>query len=224
MHNFDEFADDYVAINDRYSSFFREKTDYFARYKAAYLARTFGAEFQGRILDFGCGIGLVTNRLPAVMPLASIDGIDSSPASIARARTDAGPDSSVHYYQSETELAGRYDGIVMANVLHHVEPAHRTDVMGRAFDLLNPGGRLVVFEHNTWNPLVMSIVTRHPFDRDAVFLSPREAATLVRNAGLEPCVDFIVFFPAFLRAFRFLEPSLRWLPIGGQFACIGTRD
>ena len=224
MHNFDEFADDYVSINDQYTSFFGEKTDYFANYKAAYLAKLFGAGFKGRILDFGCGIGLVTNRLTTLLPSATIDGIDSSAASIARARTEVPSDSNIHYYQSESELAGRYDGILMANVLHHVEPADRIDVMRRALDLLDRGGRLVVFEHNTWNPLVMNIVTRHPFDRDAVFLSPRAAGKLMRDVGLAPRIDFIVFFPAFLRVFRFLEPSLRLLPIGGQYVCVGKKD
>jgi len=223
MHNFDQFAEDYVAINDRYASFFREKTDYFAAYKAAYVARLCSVAFDGRILDFGCGIGLVTNRLGGLLPLARIDGVDSSAASIARARSGATDPSRICYFESETELTGSYDIVVLANVLHHVPASERPAVLGRVFGLLNRGGRVVVFEHNTWNPLVMRIVRNHPFDRDAVFLPPSETARLARAAGLMPRIDFIVFFPAFLKMLRPLERYLRMLPIGGQYACVGTK-
>lgn len=224
MHSFDDFADDYVAINDRYSWFFREKTGYFADYKASYVARLVGPSFTGAILDFGCGIGLVTNRLTARLPLARIDGLDSSPASIARARRDAHANARVRYIESDDALAPPYDVVIMANVLHHLAPVERESVLRRVHELLAPGGRLVIFEHNTWNPLVMLIVRKHPFDSDAVFVSPREASKLVRSAGLTPSIDFIVFFPAFFKIFRPAERHLRWLPIGGQYACIGRKE
>jgi len=223
MHNFDQFADDYVAIHDRHSSFFGEATDYFADYKARYVERALGRDFAGRILDFGCGIGLVTKRLAARLPKATIDGVDSSSASIARARSESTGEARIRYCESETELNGAYDCIVMANVLHHVEPADRPDVMATAARLLSPNGRVVIFEHNTWNPVVMHIAKRHPFDTDAVFLSARESAALLRGAGLRTHIEFIVFFPALLKALRVFERYMWFLPIGGQYACTGMK-
>ena len=223
MHNFDQFADDYVKINDQFSSFFREDTTYFARYKASYVARLVGTNFAGKILDFGCGIGLVSNRLHELLPAAHVDGIDSSQASITRARTDTDGGPKVRYFDSEADLDREYDVIIMANVLHHVPPGDRQSVLAHVFSLLGATGAVVVFEHNTWNPLVMRIVKKHPFDQDAAFLSPMETARLVRAAGFSVRTDFIVFFPSFLKSLRRLEPRLRYLPIGGQYACVGRK-
>jgi 2-polyprenyl-3-methyl-5-hydroxy-6-metoxy-1,4-benzoquinol methylase len=224
MHNFDQFAEDYVAINDRYASMFRTNTDYFAAYKVSFVARLVGKQFAGRILDFGCGIGLVSNKLVVALPLATVHGVDSSSASIARAKENAPEPSRSRYFESDGELVdGTYDVIILANVLHHIPPAERSSVMARVFALLRPGGRTVVFEHNTWNPVVMRIVKNHPFDRDAVFVPPTETTRLMRNAGLRSSLHFIVFFPGFLKVLQRLEPYLRFVPMGGQYACVGTR-
>jgi len=224
MHNFDQFAEDYVAINDRYASLVRENTDYFASYKASFIARLAGARFSGTVLDFGCGIGLVSNKLVTALPAATVHGVDSSPASIARARATAPQSDRVHYFESDAGLAdATYDFVILANVLHHVPPAERPSVLKRVFMLLKPGGRVVVFEHNTWNPVVMHIVRNHPFDRDAIFVPVTAAKRLLSEAGLSTKVHFIVFFPGFLKMLQRLEPYLRFVPFGGQYACIGKK-
>ena len=72
---------------------------------------------------------------------------------------------------------------------------------------------LIVLEHNPRNWLAMRILSRHPFDRDAVFLRHEESVALLESAKLETRTDFIVFFPGLLRPLRFLEShcaGFRW--------------
>jgi hypothetical protein len=59
-------------------------------------------------------------------------------------------------------------------VLHHVPPADREALLARVATKLAPGGKLVVFEHNPWNPLTRKVVAECAFDADAVLLPPTE--------------------------------------------------
>ncbi len=89
---------------------------------------------------------------------------------------------------------------------------------------LSPGGRLILFEHNPWNPLTRWVVRHCPFDEGVTLLHPREVYRYFASAGLSVRRrDYVVFFPKLLRAFRALEPSLSWLPVGAQFAIVGEK-
>ncbi len=84
-------------------------------------------------------------------------------------------------------------------------------------ELLAPGGRLVIFEHNPLNPVTRRAVAACPFDDNAVLLWPWEVKNLLRGVNLvEIDLDFIVFFPRALSPMRPLEPKLSWLPMGAQ--------
>jgi hypothetical protein len=64
-----------------------------------------------------------------------------------------------------------------------------------------------------------------PFDEDAVLLPSREALGLCAGASLNIFRrDYIVFFPRALAWFRPLEPSLRWCPLGAQYAIIANKN
>ena len=57
-----------------------------------------------------------------------------------------------------------------------------------------------------------------PFDRDAILVWPHEARRLLRSAGFQVLrTDYVFFFPRFVAALRPMEPSLRRLPLGGQY-------
>jgi hypothetical protein len=61
-------------------------------------------------------------------------------------------------------------------------------------------------------------MSRIPFDRDAITLSPPEARRLLRAEGFEIVrTDFLSIFPKFLRWFRALEPLVSRLPLGAQY-------
>ncbi len=75
-----------------------------------------------------------------------------------------------------------------------------------------------MWENNPWNPGTRYVMSRIPFDRDAVTLTPREARALVRANGFD-IVDttFLFIFPRALRWLRALEPPLARLPFGAQY-------
>jgi hypothetical protein len=67
-------------------------------------------------------------------------------------------------------------------------------------------------------------MSRIPFDRDAVKVSPRAAVSLLRDGGFEIIrTGFVFFFPRILRWCRALEPMLCKTPLGAQYQVLARR-
>jgi SAM-dependent methyltransferase len=214
---FDRFADDYEKILNQSVAASGEDSMYFAEYKAAYLKRLVPPGFAGRVLDFGCGVGLLSGVLKQQMPGAQIDGFDVSRDSIER--VPAGLAAQGVFTSDLAALSHAYPLIVVANVLHHIRPGDRQAVFGELAARLASGGSLIVFEHNPANPVTRWVVERCPFDLDAVLLPPAETCGYARAAGLAVARrDYIVFMPRVLAWLRPLEPWIAWLPAGAQYA------
>ena len=220
MAEFDKFAHRYREILDASVGLSGESSDYFAEAKARYLARLLPDDFDGKVLDYGCGVGLVSMHLATWLPNAELHGFDVSAESIAEVPE---PLRKNGRFTSETDaLDSDYDAVLIANVLHHIPPSERQARIDELAARLRPSGRLVIVEHNPLNPATRWVVAHCPLDDDAVLLGRRESVRLVERAGLGPArVDYIVFFPRFLSALRDFEPRLRWLPLGAQYAVIG---
>ncbi len=61
-------------------------------------------------------------------------------------------------------------------------------------------------------------MSRIPFDRQAITLTPPEAARLLQDGGFEVLRrDSLFYFPKQLRWLRWIEPHLSQLPLGGQY-------
>jgi SAM-dependent methyltransferase len=220
--DFDRFADDYTDVLNRSLSVSGEDSSYFAEYKALYLRRVLSASFTGKVLDFGCGVGLLAHYLRLHLPAARIDGFDVSQDSIAK--VDPALSSQGVFTSSSHDLAQDYDLIVVANVMHHIPPEHRPEIVQNLANRLRPGGVLSIFEHNPANPLTRWVVEHCPFDDDAILLPPHETAGRVEAAGLRlKRRDYIVFMPAFLQWLRPLESSLRWLRLGAQYVVVAAK-
>jgi 2-polyprenyl-6-hydroxyphenyl methylase/3-demethylubiquinone-9 3-methyltransferase len=96
----------------------------------------------GTILEIGCGEGAGTERLANAYPNASILAIDIAPR---LGRLYDGPRDRVTFQQAPvTELSethvGKFDLIVMCDVLHHIPPEMRSDIIAAVRALLAPGG------------------------------------------------------------------------------------
>ncbi len=218
---FDAFAGEYREMLDRSVSLSGESGEYFAEVKAHYLTSVLGEDFRGLLLDFGCGIGLLTRLLVKHFPQSEVDGFDISRTSVEQIELELARRAT--FTSNADELRVDYDAIVVANVLHHVKPEERPATMAFLAARLARNGRLFIFEHNPLNPVTRAAVDRCPFDEDAVLLRKNEAVRLLRNAGLKiERTQYIVFFPRFLRALRPLERYLGWWPIGAQYALVAT--
>ncbi len=223
MEEFDAYADNYKQILDKALELSGEKAEYFAQYKARYVKEFAGMSFSGRVLDFGCGIGLLSGCLKQQIPLARIDGFDPSSRSIARVPQDLVAQGT--FTHELGTLTGSYDLVVVANVFHHIEKPQRQKTVDTLKSLLVPGGNLIIFEHNPLNPLTRMAVRECPFDEGVVLLTPSELGGYFIQSGLKKIIrDYIVFFPCFLAALRPLEPWGRWCPLGAQFTMVARKE
>ena len=222
MAEFDSVADNYQELVTESVRISGESSDYFSAYKAHYLGRILVRVSIKRILDYGCGVGSLAKHLRTQFPLASIDGFDPSRESIKKVNDSLRQHGS--FASSLQDLGCDYDLIVIANVLHHVKVKERQAVFEQVFSRLASGGRLVVFEHNPFNPLTRWAVSHCAFDSDAILLRSIEASERFRMAGFKGVRrDFVVFFPRWLALLRPLEPLLHWCPGGAQYAVSGIR-
>lgn len=101
-----------------------------------------------RILEVGCGEGAVSERLATAYPDAEIVGIDITPNV---GRLYGGPTGRVRFLQATVQdhaaaSPGRYDLVVLADVLHHVPLALRRPLLDTIRSLIAPGGHLAFKE------------------------------------------------------------------------------
>ena len=219
---FDQFAGNYQQVLDRAVAASGEGSAYFAEYKAQYLARTLQKASFTRVLDYGCGVGLLSRFLHQHLQPERLDGFDISQDSIAQIDPSLTRDGT--FTSDPARLTNDYTLIVIANVLHHVNQRDRSAVVKNLSRRLANGGMLAIFEHNPANPLTRRTVDRCPFDKDVVLLPPAETLGIATAAGLKLIRrDYIVFLPHALAALRFLEPSLAWIPLGAQYVVLGEK-
>jgi 2-polyprenyl-3-methyl-5-hydroxy-6-metoxy-1,4-benzoquinol methylase len=214
---FDAVAANYRQMVDESVGITGENSDYFAAYKANYITRRVASRHaSGKILDYGCGVGLLARHLKRCLPGMRVDGFDVSESSLEQIEPEL---RSQGIFTSSVERLGRdYGLVVMANVLHHVKPEERRAVIAEAAWHLNSGGKLVIFEHNPLNPLTRWAVSHCPFDEDAILLPSKEVRELCSPNLQLSSTDYIVFFPRWLAWLRPFEGLLGWCPVGAQHA------
>jgi len=224
MAEFDRFAQDYDEIHNRNIALSGEDTTFFARQKLAVvadcLARLKRPADGLTFLDVGCGTGKHEELLEEFFPGAASLSFDPSLESlnvaasraIARCRFVCAEGEAIPF------LADSADVALCVCVLHHMSDSAAQAMLSEVKRVLRSGGLLFVFEHNPLNPLTRRAVNTCEFDRDARLLGPGKVVEWCEAAGLE-CVrrQYTVFFPHALRALRFLEPKLGWLPLGAQY-------
>jgi 2-polyprenyl-3-methyl-5-hydroxy-6-metoxy-1,4-benzoquinol methylase len=222
LAQFDTVAANYQELVDHNVRVTGESSDYFARYKAEYVARKVAPRAGGKLLDYGCGVGLLSSHLKRHLGAMRIDGFDVSKDSISRVNESLLRQGT--FSTDLDELGHGYDVIVLCNVLHHVEPDDRQKVIREASSHLARDGKLVVFEHNPINPLTRWAVSQCSFDEDAILLPIRETRAYFQPNELRLLWrDYIVFFPRWLAWFRPLEPFLGWCPLGAQYVFVTSR-
>lgn len=95
-----------------------------------------------RILEIGCGTGILTGMLTETYPAATISALDISPGMIEHAKVRiAGAIEWIVGDFAELELAGGFDLITGSSSLHWIRPHDRTFMKVR--QLLAEGGRFV---------------------------------------------------------------------------------
>ena len=217
---FDLYADDYDAACAQGLAATGEDTEYFARGRVRWVASRLArhAARPRSVLDFGCGTGSATPHLVEELGVERVLGVDVSPKSLEVARRNHGGGRSEFRLLGESGPEGEFDLAYTNGVFHHVPVAERARAVEYVFRALRPGGLYAFWENSPWNPGTRFVMSRCPFDQDAVMLSPPEARTLLRGGGFEVLgTDFLFIFPSSLRFLRWLEPHFARVPLGGQY-------
>lgn len=217
---FDQYAADYDAALARGISVSGEDKTYFAQGRVEWLGKCL-AKLRApskTIMDFGCGTGSATPYLRTLTSGATIVGVDISARSLDVARSLFG-NATTHFHEfSQHQPTGEMDLAFCNGVFHHIPLAERAKAIAYVRDALKPGGLFALWENNPWNPGTRLVMSRIPFDRDAIPLPPTESLRLLRAGGFEILrTDFLFLFPRMLSWLRWIEPRVAKLPCGAQY-------
>jgi SAM-dependent methyltransferase len=202
-----------------------EDRDYFARRRVEITASRHGSPQAVRhIIDFGCGLGQTVHYLLTSFPNARVTGLDPASDVIAEARARyTGPRVDFRCDRLD-DLCSTADLVYCNGVFHHIPPTDRVHHARRIHGWLRRGGMFALWENNPWNPGTRMVMSRIPFDRDAIPLSHREGRQLVTDAGFHVrTTRFYFYFPAIMTFLRPLERSLTRIPLGGQYCVFSSR-
>lgn len=220
---FDEYAAEYDRALQRGLRVSGEDKNFFARGRIAWLARCLSksGDRPQAIMDFGCGTGSATPYLFELLDAATVTGVDISQRSLEAARRVFGSDRSMFLLFTEHEPRQAIDLAFSNGVFHHIPPDDRAQAIDYVYRSLRRGGLFAFWENNPWNPGTRLVMSRVPFDRDAITLSSIEAKQLLRRGGFEILrTDFLFIFPRALKWLRVLEPAVSRLPLGAQYQII----
>jgi SAM-dependent methyltransferase len=187
-----------------------------------------------RVLDVGCGDGVLATRL--AQGGARVTGVDASADMIAAARSRAkaaGVD--VDLVEGDAGnlpfLGGHFDSVVSVATLCFVDNPRRA--VGEMARVLKPGGRLVLGELGRWNLWAAQRRVKGWLGSDlwhaAHFRSRSDLRALATDAGLEDAtVAGAVFYPPFgwaAEAMASIDPRLgRWTTLGAAFLVLSAAN
>lgn len=220
-HEFDEYAKQYRETMDKNLWLSGESSSFFAEYKAQKLKEWFPelAYQPIKILDFGCGDGLMTSFVQALFPKAQVYGVDPSAESIEVAQMAY---KNIKFTVSSLPLEcedNSFDLIFSAGVFHHILFSEHTRYVQDIQRILKPNGSFVLFELNPFNPLTVITFKRNPIDKNARMMFPGYSKKLLTQFGAVR-TNYYCFFPKTFHKLRCLEPYLTKLPLGALYASI----
>jgi SAM-dependent methyltransferase len=222
--NFDRHAEDYTARIDDAIAGFGKRHDFYIRRKADIMLDLLGPEpksRQAKILDVGCGVGLVHPYL--IDHVAELHGTDISTLSLDLA-AKGNPKARYKAYDGVVlpHADGAFDCSFAINVMHHVPPVSWERFVSEMARVVRPGGQVVVIEHNPFNPATRWIVRTCELDRGAILLPPRRLRSLFASGDLRDIMmRYVLFTPFEASLFRKLDNALARLPLGAQYVMRG---
>jgi SAM-dependent methyltransferase len=223
---FDVYAADYDVALAHGLSVSGEDKSYFARGRIEWLRgclQPIQESFQ-TVMDYGCGTGSASDFFFDVLGVDRLIGTDISPKALEIARQKHSSERTQFLLFDQYQPSGQIDLAFCNGVFHHIPPNERAAAVDYIYRALRPGGLFAFWENNPWNPGTRYVMSRIPFDRDAITLTPSEARRVLRASGFEILrTDFLFIFPRMLNWFRGIEPFLSRLPFGTQYQVLCRR-
>jgi SAM-dependent methyltransferase len=180
-----------------------------------------------RVLEVGCGTGVLTRPLARWPHVAAVVGVDPAAVLLAKARELAADLPNVTFEEADGRAlpfpAGAFDVVVFDSVLSHIPGPDRA--LAEAHRVLRPGGWLAAFDGDYATPTV-ALGDDDPLQRCVAIMYAnsvtdrylvRRLPTLARDCG---------FAEARLRSHGFVETTeggymLTVIDRGADFLCAG---
>ncbi len=101
---------------------------------------------QGKILDIGCGFGFMSYMLYFVSNKREITGIDYDEEKIETANHCFSKTTAINFVHSDILNFSfeKYDAIILADILHYLQPGEQDLVLEKCITQLNPGGIVII--------------------------------------------------------------------------------
>jgi len=220
---FDRFAEEYSAIHAQNIALSGESPDFFAEYKVKDAFSIAGRDFLNspvRVLDFGSGVGNSVPYFRQYFSRAKLVCLDVSEKSLtfAKQRFPTGAKYTQFDGKRMPFADGSFDLVFSACVFHHISHTEHLHLLRELWRVLSPQGKIVIFEHNPYNPLTLHAVNNCPFDENAVLLRPGLFRRKFLESGFRQVkIKYRIFFPHIVSGLRIVEPFLAWLPLGAQY-------
>ncbi len=222
---FDAYATQYEQALDSGLKISGEGPEYFARRRIEWTHHILADETQPRrVLDFGCGVGLAVPLMREVMQPDFVCGFDPSRAAIERASDELGNANTQFTAKSDQIAAEVFDLAYCNGVFHHILPENRSTALQTVYRSLRPGGWFALWENNPWNLGTRYVMSRIPFDRDAIVVSPPTCRAMLQAAGFRVArTDAWFLFPRMLGWLRPFERLVHRLPLGAQYLVLAQK-
>lgn len=229
MTLFDEYSVNYRNIHNKNLKITGFESNYFAENKVKIINSEIGKHKNIKILDIGCGDGILEEYLGLHMSNYSVTGIDVSEKSIEVANSKNIPFCKFVIYDGMNIKMedNSVNLVILSNVMHHVDKVNQGNLVKEINRVLCVGGSLVVFEHNPINPFTQYLVKTCELDRYAKLIGHRYLSELlIDNNFVIKVLSFISFFPnkGIFKHFIEKEHLLKNVPIGGQYYIFAEKN
>jgi SAM-dependent methyltransferase len=225
MESFDNYAREYEALlRDPLRDKFAGGSAFFIKQKcrivASRLPRRSGRPL--RVLDAGCGQGTAFQFFDRAD--VHVFGSDISTLMLQGAASRGPVTVQEHYrlpFADDT-----FDAVFAFCIYHHIPDDGHVKHLRELKRVARPGGEVMIFEHNPYNPVTARIFARAPIDRGCHMIKPSALRRTFADAGFHGPLEqgYLLFVPEPLyQAFGAIEPSLSWLPLGGQYYVAGKK-
>ena len=103
---------------------------------------------EGRVLDIGCGYGLLANFLTLKSNRRDVTGVDLSEKRISIAQKTIKNRKKIRFkLVNVLDLQlGKYCAMVMSDFLHHIDYEAQEELLTRCYQKISPGGLLIIEE------------------------------------------------------------------------------
>ena len=229
MYNKNENKTEFDEYAEEYASYIRDSlppgigdVNKFSRIKVWHICNEIKKRLcsfpEIEILDAGCGVGITDEYLKSHFP--RITGLDISTKSLNLAKKRNPELKYIHYSGGDFPFSpNQFDVVFAICVVHHVPPNKWESFFCNIHRVLKPGGILIIFEHNPWNPLTRWIVSRCELDKDAVLISAPICKTQAQGVGFKNLqTKYILHAPIENESWSQLEDLIfSRVPFGAQY-------